>query len=98
MRRPTVEFLKTEAGSGLILGVAALLALIAANSSLSTAYFAFIRSPFTVQFGAFNETASVLTWIKDGLMAVFFFVVGLELKQEALKGELSNPRRQPARV
>ena len=93
MRRPTVDFLKTEAGSGLILGLAAMLAVLAANSSLAPAYFAFQRAPFTVQFGAFRETASVLTWIKDGLMAVFFFMIGLELKHEVLKGELSNPRR-----
>jgi NhaA family Na+:H+ antiporter len=93
MRRPTLEFLQTEAGSGLVLGLAALAAVLAANSSLSWAYFGFIHAPFTVQFGAFRQTASVLDWIKQGLMSVFFLVVGLELKYEALKGELANPRR-----
>jgi NhaA family Na+:H+ antiporter len=93
MRRPTTEFLKTEAGSGVILGSAALAAVLAANSNLAWAYFAFIRAPFTIQFGAFRETATVLDWIKHGLMAVFFFVVGLEIKFEILKGELANPRR-----
>jgi NhaA family Na+:H+ antiporter len=92
-RRPTLEFLKTEAASGLILGGAALLALILANSPWSADYFGFIHAPFTVQFGAFHETAEVLDWIKHGLMAVFFFVVGMEIKFEVLKGELANPRR-----
>ena len=93
MRRPTLEFLQTEAGSGLVLGLAALAGVLAANSSLAWAYFGFIHAPFTVQFGAFRQTASVLEWIKQGLMSVFFLVVGLELKYEALKGELANPRR-----
>ena len=93
MRRPTTEFLKTEAGSGVILGTAALAAVVAANSSLAPAYFGFIRAPLTIQFGAFRETASMLDWIKQGLMAVFFLVVGLEIKFEVLKGELANPRR-----
>ena len=93
MRRPTLEFLQTEAGSGLVLGLAALAGMLAANSSLSWAYFGFVHAPFTVQFGAFRQTASVLDWIKQGLMSVFFLVVGLELKYEALKGELANPRR-----
>lgn len=93
MRRPTLEFLQTEAGSGLVLGLAALAGVLAANSSLSWAYFEFLHAPFTVQFGSFHRTASVLDWIKQGLMSVFFLVVGLELKYEALKGELANPRR-----
>ncbi|HUO23339.1 MAG TPA: Na+/H+ antiporter NhaA [Caulobacteraceae bacterium] len=93
MRRLTLEFLKTEAGSGLVLGAAAILALICANSSLAWAYFGLIRAPFTIQIGSFRQTASTLDWVKDGLMAVFFLVVGLELKFETLKGELANPRR-----
>lgn len=93
MRRPTLEFLQTEAGSGLVLGLAALLAILAANSDLAWAYFGLIHAPFTVQVGAFRQTASVLDWIEQGLMAVFFLVVGLELKFEVLKGELANPRR-----
>jgi NhaA family Na+:H+ antiporter len=93
MRRPTLEFLQTEAGSGFVLGLAALAAVLAANSNLAWAYFSFIHAPFTVQFGAFRQTASVLDWIKEGLMSVFFLVVGMELKYEALRGELANPRR-----
>jgi NhaA family Na+:H+ antiporter len=63
-----------------------------ANSPWSHAYFGFIAAPFTVQLGAFQETLPVLDWIKQGLMAVFFFVVGLEIKYEIRKGELANPR------
>jgi NhaA family Na+:H+ antiporter len=93
MRRPTLEFLKTEAGSGLVMGLAAILALFLANSRLAPVYFGLLRAPFTVQLGVFRETISVEEWTKQGLMAVFFLVVGLELKFEALKGELANPRR-----
>jgi len=92
-RHPTLEFLKTEAASGVILGGAALLALIWANSPWSGAYFGFIHTPFTIQVGAFHESAEALDWIKHGLMAIFFFVVGMEIKFEVLKGELANPRR-----
>lgn len=92
-RRITLSFLRTEAASGVILALAALLAILLANSPWAGPYFAFIGHPFTIQFGAFDETKSVLKWVKEGLMAVFFFVVGLEIKFEILRGELSNPRR-----
>jgi len=92
-RRFTLDFLKTEAASGMILAAAAVLAVILANSPWREAYFALVKSPFTIQFGAFEETKSLLKWTKDGLMAVFFFVVGLEIKYEVLRGELSNPRK-----
>ncbi|WP_304164858.1 Na+/H+ antiporter NhaA [Phenylobacterium aquaticum] len=92
-RRPTLEFLKTEAASGLILAFAAFAAIVIANSPLAHRYFDFVSHPITIQIGAFHETKTVLKWVKDGLMAVFFFVVGLEIKYEILRGELSNPRR-----
>ena len=92
-RRPTLEFLKTEAASGLILAAAALAALVLANSPWASDYFRFIHYPFSVRIGPFEETADVLGWVKEGLMAVFFFVVGMEIKFEVLKGELANPRR-----
>ena len=92
-QRATLEFLKTEAASGLILGGAALLAIIAANSPLAGAYDGFVHAPFTIQLGAFSETHSVTDWVKEGLMAVFFFVVGMEIKLEVLRGELANPRK-----
>jgi NhaA family Na+:H+ antiporter len=92
-RRPTLEFLKTEAAAGLVLAIAALAALILANSAWAPDYFGFIHAPFTVRIGAFDETAEVIDWVKHGLMAVFFFVVGMEIKFEVLKGELANPRK-----
>jgi NhaA family Na+:H+ antiporter len=92
-RRITLDFLKTESASGLILATAALAAIALANSPWSHVYYGFIREPFTVQLGAFTETLPVLDWVKEGLMAIFFFVVGLEIKYEIVKGELANPRR-----
>lgn len=92
-RRITLDFLKTETASGLILAAAALAAIVLANSPWAGFYFGFIEAPFTIQFGGFQETQSVLHWIEDGLMAIFFFVVGLEIKYEILRGELANPRR-----
>ena len=92
-KRLTLDFLKTESASGLILALAALAAIVLANSRWAGAYFGFIEAPFTLQVGGFHETLSVLDWIKEGLMAIFFFVVGMEIKYEIVKGELSNPRR-----
>ena len=92
-RQPTLNFLRTEAASGLVLAVAALIALLLANSRWSDDYYSFIHAPITLRLGAFQETADVLDWVKHGLMAVFFFVVGMEIKFEVLKGELANPRR-----
>ena len=92
-KRITLDFLRTESASGAILASAALLAILLANSPWSSFYFGFIEAPFTLQIGAFAETHSVLDWVKEGLMAIFFFVVGLEIKFEIVKGELANPRR-----
>jgi NhaA family Na+:H+ antiporter len=93
MRRITLDFLKTESASGVILALAAALALALSNSPWSGGYFAFTGAPFTVQLGAFRETHTVLDWVKHGLMTIFFFVVGLEIKYEILRGELASPRR-----
>lgn len=87
------NLLKTEAGCGLILAIAAALGMIAANSPLSSQYFAFLHAEIPLQIGSWVETHDVLDWIKEGLLAVFFFMVGLEIKFEALKGELSSPKR-----
>lgn len=92
-QRSTLNFLRTEAAGGVVLVVAAVLAIVAANTPWADEYAAFIHLPLTVQFGAFEETLSVLDWVNQGLMAVFFFVVGMEIKFEVLKGELANPRR-----
>ncbi len=94
MAKPsTLAFLKTESGAGALLALAALAAVIMANSPASEAYFTFIDTPFPIRFGAFDQTRSMLSWTRDGLMAVFFLVVGLEIKFEVLRGEFSSPRR-----
>jgi NhaA family Na+:H+ antiporter len=92
-KRITLDFLRTERASGMILAAAAFAAIALANSPWAWAYFGFIDAPFTIQIGGFVETHSILDWIKEGLMAIFFFVVGLEIKYEIVKGELANPRR-----
>lgn len=92
-RRLTLDFLKTEAASGVILGGAAFLAILVANSPIADRYFDLLAYPAPLQIAEWRETHSVLEWIKEGLMAIFFFVVGLEIKHEVLKGELSNPRK-----
>jgi NhaA family Na+:H+ antiporter len=92
-KRITLDFLKTESASGAVLAAAAIAAIALANSPWAHLYFGFIEQPFTIQLGAFTETLPVADWVKDGLMAVFFFVVGLEIKYEILRGELANPRR-----
>ena len=92
-RKFTLDVLKTEAGSGAVLGLAALLALIVANSEFAGEYFAWLKSEHPLQIGPLALTLSVSEWIKEGLMAVFFLVVGLEIKYEILRGELSDPKK-----
>jgi NhaA family Na+:H+ antiporter len=91
--RSTLAFLKTETGSGLLLAIAAAVAIAWANSPWAEVYTAFVGHPITVQLGPFLETMSTLGWVKTGLMPIFFFVVGMEIKHETFRGELSNPRR-----
>ena len=92
-RKLTLDFLKTEAASGAVLGLAAIAALVVANSPLSEAYFYWLKSEHLFQAGPLQLELSVSEWIKEGLMAVFFLVVGLEIKYEILKGELSDPKK-----
>jgi NhaA family Na+:H+ antiporter len=84
------DFVKLEAASGIILVVAAALALIIANSPLSSVYGALLNLPVTLQFGALVIAKPLLLWINDGLMALFFLLVGLEIKRELAIGELSS--------
>lgn len=87
------NFLKLEAAGGIVLVIAAVLAMIAANSPLSGTYDLFIELPVEVRIGPLHIAKPLLLWINDGLMAVFFFLVGLELKREVLEGELSDARK-----
>lgn len=90
--RTVAHFLKTEAGGGMLLAFAALLALFVANTPFSGAYFDALKTQWTLDLGVWRIDASLKDWVKDGLMAVFFYVIGLELKRELITGELSNPR------
>jgi len=85
------EFTRLEAAGGIVLAVAAVAALIFANSPLGGVYNAFLETPVAIQFGKLEIAKPLLLWINDGLMAIFFFLVGLEIKREFLEGELSSP-------
>ena len=91
--KPLQEFLHLEASGGLILMMATLLALVVANSPLSNHYKALLDLPVEIRVGTFGIAKPLLLWVNDGLMAVFFFLVGLELKREVVEGHLSNPRQ-----
>ncbi|MEO0559737.1 MAG: Na+/H+ antiporter NhaA [Bacteroidota bacterium] len=90
--RPFTSFFKTEAAGGVLLLVAAVIALIWANSPLGAAYSALWETVITVGGGALIIEKPLILWVNDGLMAIFFFVVGLEIKREVMAGELSSPR------
>jgi NhaA family Na+:H+ antiporter len=87
---PFQEFVKTESFSGILLISFMLIALIWANSPWSSSYEALWQTQVNVSFGSIKIDKPLLLWINDGLMAVFFFVVGLEIKRELLVGELSS--------
>jgi NhaA family Na+:H+ antiporter len=85
-----VSFFKLEAASGIVLLFAAIIALIISNSELSTLYFSTLEKYLFIGINNFGIKLSVLHWINDALMAIFFFFVTLEIKREFLQGELSN--------
>jgi Na+:H+ antiporter, NhaA family len=87
------RFLAVEASSGVVLLTAAVAALIWANSRWQTAYATLWHTPIGFRFGAFAFERDLHFWINDGLMTVFFFVVGLEIRREIYCGELSKIRR-----
>ncbi len=90
MRSMIQKFLRLEAASGLLLMAAALLALLCENSPVAWLYDRLLDMPMEVQIGALEIRKPLLLWINDGLMAVFFLLVGLEIKREVLEGELST--------
>ncbi|NBU26099.1 MAG: Na(+)/H(+) antiporter NhaA, partial [Gammaproteobacteria bacterium] len=85
--------LKSDAGAGTLLVLSAVVALVIANSPLAAAYEHLLESDLRLGIGPLALTKTVLHWINDGLMAVFFMVVGLEIKRELVVGELSDRRR-----
>ena len=87
---PFKWFFKLEAASGLVLLISAILALIVSNSDLSSIYFETLDKYLFVGINNFGIKLSVLHWINDALMAIFFFFVTLEIKREFIEGELSN--------
>lgn len=87
------EFVHLETAGSIVLLVATISALILANSPLSDTYFAVLALDVNIQIGGWQFSESILHLIDDGLMAVFFFVVGLEIKREIIVGELSKPRQ-----
>ena len=85
-------FLRLESASGILLMLATALALVVANSFLEPLYHLLLNMPIQIHIGALDINKPLFHWINDGLMTVFFFLVGLELKREFLEGELSNRR------
>ncbi len=93
LRQPFLRFLKIESSGGILLIIATLLALILANSGWANYYESFWKQDFTIGAEFFKLTKPILFWIDDGLMAIFFFLVGLEIKRELIAGELSSPKK-----
>ncbi len=93
LTRPLKRFLKIEAASGLVLLFAAAIALIAANTKLSDFYSYFWNLTLSLKIGDWGLSYPLWYWVNDGLMTVFFFLVGLEIKREIVSGELRQARR-----
>ena len=91
MQATLKSFLRMESAGGMLLMGAAVLAMLAANSPAAGLYSYFLDTPVEVRIGALQIAKPFFLWVNDGLMAVFFFLVGLELKREILEGELSRP-------
>ena len=93
LTKPFKEFFKLESASGLVLLFSAAIALIISNSGFANLYFDTLNTYFVVGISSFKLKLSVLHWINDVLMTIFFFLVSLEIKREMVQGELSNPKQ-----
>lgn len=91
--RPIEHFLHVEASSGIALLISAIVALVWANSASASSYDALWHAPVVLGLGPWTATTTVHFWINDGLMVIFFFVVGLEIRREIHEGELADVRR-----
>lgn len=91
--RPLTRFMKVQTAGGIVLLLAAIAALVLANSPWSTQFLGFWQTPIGIEIGPFQLRHSLQHWINDGLMVLFFFVVGLEVKRELVLGELRSFRR-----
>lgn len=85
------EFIKKESSAGIVLIFVTIFALLLKNTGLSEIYDAFLATPVEIRFGALHIDKPLLLWINDGLMAVFFLLIGLEVKREIIEGHLSTP-------
>lgn len=90
---PFEQFIHRETTSGMLLMGTAILALILANSFMADAYLHLLHTPVVIGMGGWSLNMSLHHWVNDGLMALFFFVVGMELKREMLVGELADLRQ-----
>lgn len=90
IRRPFLRFMHIESSGGFVLLACTVIALVFANSSWSQRFFDFWNIPLAISFGQFHFSHSLVHWINDGLMTIFFFVVGLEIKREVVSGELKD--------
>ncbi len=90
---PFEEFVRDQASSGLVLMAMTICAMVIANSGLNTLYQNILHTPVTIGGGIFSLTYSLHHWINDGLMAIFFFIVGLEIKREIMVGELADRKQ-----
>ena len=90
MVRALERFINHEASGGIILMLAAAFALVLDNSPLAWLYDSLLTTPMVVEIGALELRKPLLLWINDGLMAIFFLLVGLEIKREMMRGELSS--------
>lgn len=89
---PITRFINNSTTSGILLFASAIVALILANSPLKDEYHHFWEHTFSIGYDQFTVTKSLHHWINDGLMSIFFFVIGLELKREIIAGSLSKPK------
>ena len=87
------EFARIEASGGVILLICAIIALLWANSPWAASYYHFWETELAITIGGLSFSFHLLEWVNDGLMVIFFFVVGLEIKRQLTTGELSRPRR-----
>lgn len=90
IKKPLNKFIRLETSSSIILFTATISAIILANSAISESYFNFWQNEVSINFPGFNLSKPLIKWINDGLMAIFFFLIGLELKREISTGELSQ--------
>lgn len=90
MTRLIKDFIHRDSSSGVLLIFVTILALLLQNSALSAHYMGFLHTPVEIRFGQLHIAKPLLLWVNDGLMAIFFFVVGLEIKREVMEGHLSS--------